>query len=226
MNATEKTEYQMTLFDLDSWCGKMSPEHSVQTKAKTSKPSSRKSSGLSNRKRPLCLCLTGGGGTNQDASMMKWEDGLLLGDYMTHSFGEYPNEENVSRLSQILQEDAPAKYYLSARACAGILNRAERRGKALPEILKTALMNQVEYSNPKHKGGVRDRQPRQQSREGRVDSMEQKRNAFSDTGSDIVCLEGNGIRPSHNGNGFTASETMYTLNSTEMHGIAYGIHKP
>ena len=49
------------------------------------------------------------------------------------------------------------------------------------------------------------------------------------TGSDIVCLEGNGQRPSHQGDGYTVSETMYTLNSTEVHAVAYGIneiHKP
>ena len=39
--------------------------------------------------------------------------------------------------------------------------------------------------------------------------------------SDIVCLEGNGSRPSHYGGGWRASEVMYTLNSTEVHGVAY-----
>ena len=58
------------------------------------------------------------------------------------SFGEYPSEENASRLSQILEDSAPPKYYLSAKACAGILNRASRRGKALPPELKSALENQ------------------------------------------------------------------------------------
>ena len=78
---------------------------------------------------------------------MNWESGQLLGDYTMHSFGEFPNEERGSRLSQILQDDAPEKYYLSARACTGILNRAEKRGKPLPEILKEALTNQIAYSN-------------------------------------------------------------------------------
>lgn len=39
----------------------------------------------------------------------------------------------------------------------------------------------------------------------------------------IVCLEGNGARPSHRGNGYLESEVMYTLNSTEVHAVAYGI---
>ena len=85
-----------------------------------------------------------GGGASPDASTMRWENGALLGEYTTHSFGESPREENVSHLSQILEDSAHPKYYLSARACAGILNRAERRGKELPEILKTALLTQME----------------------------------------------------------------------------------
>ena len=60
------------------------------------------------------------------------------------SFGESPREENASLLSQILQDSAPRKYCLSAKACAGILNRANKRGKELPEILKQALESQIE----------------------------------------------------------------------------------
>ena len=51
-------------------------------------------------------------------------------------------------------------------------------------------------------------------------------NTRSKSRSDIVCLEGNGSRPSHRGDGYIESEVMYTLNSTEVHGIAYEIHKP
>ena len=42
-------------------------------------------------------------------------------------------------------------------------------------------------------------------------------------GSDIVCLEGNGSRPSHKGDGWRVSETMYTLNTTEVHCVCYAI---
>lgn len=73
---------------------------------------------------------------------MKWDDGALLGEYTTRSFGECPSEENVSRLSQILEDCVPRKYYLSERACQGILNRARRRGKKLPEELEKALVRQ------------------------------------------------------------------------------------
>ncbi|HBR08658.1 MAG TPA: hypothetical protein DD735_07170 [Clostridiales bacterium] len=60
------------------------------------------------------------------------------------STGELPNEENVSTLSQILQADVPGKYYLSPKACLGILRRASARGKELPEILKAALERQAQ----------------------------------------------------------------------------------
>ena len=38
-----------------------------------------------------------------------------------------------------------------------------------------------------------------------------------------VALEGNGTRPSHLESGFNEDDTMFTLNSTEVHNVAYGI---
>ena len=75
--------------------------------------------------------------------MTRWEDGALLGEYTMHSFGESPREENASHLSQILVEEAHPKYSLSAKACRGILHRATKRGKELPEVLKQALESQA-----------------------------------------------------------------------------------
>lgn len=47
-------------------------------------------------------------------------------------------------LSDILETgDMPQRFFLSERACAGILRRAERRGKKLPEALKLALETQA-----------------------------------------------------------------------------------
>lgn len=75
-------------------------------------------------------------------------DGLWLGDSLMLNIGESPREESVSLLSQILEVNVPQKYYLSARACQGILVRASRRGKALPELLKQALLDMIEWWNP------------------------------------------------------------------------------
>ena len=68
----------------------------------------------------------------------------LLGDYMTRNFGVSPSVVKESRLSQILEDCPQEKYYLSPKACKGILTRAERRGKELPPELKAALIAQLE----------------------------------------------------------------------------------
>ena len=83
--------------------------------------------------------------------------GLSLGELMTLRTGEKPSETAVqemlsvwgpnsvaeeSRLSQILEETPHPKYNLTAKACLGILRRAERRGKDLPKFLKAVLIRQ------------------------------------------------------------------------------------
>ena len=42
----------------------------------------------------------------------------------------------------------------------------------------------------------------------------------------IVVIEGNGMRPSHMGDGYKQCETMYTLNTIERHGVAFSnVHR-
>lgn len=72
------------------------------------------------------------------------DDGALLGELSMLNTGECPNVAVESRLSQILEAAPLPKYCLSAKACLGILRRAERRGEDLPEKLKTALLMQSE----------------------------------------------------------------------------------
>ena len=133
-------EGQMSLFDLDTSYGKTYPELCPQTKERTSGASLKRSQ-KSSKKMPLFLNLRKKDGIIQEPS---WETGgPLLGEYTMHSFGECPKEENASLLSQILEEEAHPKYSLSAKACQGILYRANRRGKKLPEILQKALENQA-----------------------------------------------------------------------------------
>ena len=53
---------------------------------------------------------------------------------------ESPSVVDVCSLSAILEiGDVPQRYYLSAKACAGILRRAGKRGKELPGQLHQAL---------------------------------------------------------------------------------------
>jgi hypothetical protein len=57
------------------------------------------------------------------------------------------NDAGVCSLSDILETgDVPQRYYLSAKACAGILRRAAKRGKELPIALLRALEQVAEDS--------------------------------------------------------------------------------
>ena len=62
------------------------------------------------------------------------------GAFLTLSISEFHSAAAASSLSDILETGAlPQRYFLSAKACAGILRRAERRGKELPAQLQAAL---------------------------------------------------------------------------------------
>ena len=126
---------------LDGLCGKTSPEPSAATKAKTSAPCSKRSVTCGKEQTFLFLSLRTGDGLLPDAS---WEKvSALPGVSMTLNTGECPSAARESTLSQILEANAPEKYFLSAKACAGILRRAEKRGKELPPMLKEALEEAV-----------------------------------------------------------------------------------
>lgn len=116
--------------------GKMSMEHFHPTKEKTSVASSKNSQEYATKKVQFLDLRTGNGETQEKSWVITFP---LHGDYSTLNTGECPNEENASILWQILQEDAPEKYYLSAKACEGILRRAERKGKELPPMLREEI---------------------------------------------------------------------------------------
>ena len=61
-------------------------------------------------------------------------------EFLTLSTLEWHSAAAVCSLSDILETgDVPRRYFLSATACRGILRRAEKRGKVLPEQLRLAL---------------------------------------------------------------------------------------
>ncbi len=69
---------------------------------------------------------------------------LSPGECWTLNISEWPNDADVCLLSQVLETaSVPPRYFLSQTACAGILNRAERRGKQLPAMLEAALLSVV-----------------------------------------------------------------------------------
>lgn len=95
---------------------------------------------------------SGWGGVRQEnlfgeTPVASWEKVIRLpGACWTPNTGESPSVARESTLSQILEDNAPEKYFLSARACEGILRRAEKRGKKLPLMLWEALVETVERS--------------------------------------------------------------------------------
>lgn len=72
-----------------------------------------------------------------------WWDrsGQPCGALLTPSVSEFPNDGVVSTLSDVLEpwHEGLRRYCLSSRAAKGIVRRAERRGRELPEPLRTAL---------------------------------------------------------------------------------------
>ena len=58
-----------------------------------------------------------------------------------HTLAPSLKDDGVCSLSDILEDSGsvPQRYFLSAKACAGILRRAEKRGKELPPQLALAL---------------------------------------------------------------------------------------
>ena len=92
------------------------------------------------------------------ASLVQAEDGTLvpssgrwqnsgmgsLTESLTLSTSEWPSDANVCSLSDVLETGkVQQRFFLSPRACEGILRRAEKRGKKLPPALELALKSQV-----------------------------------------------------------------------------------
>ena len=174
-------EGQMSLSDLGIWCGKTCQEHSVQTKEKTSELCWKKWQG-SAKKESLFLDLRKESGAIQESSLetttrLRGESSMLnIGEFLKGDEGfalsqilmgiqqpksyltkinntDAPSEEIVTHLSEILEQNPDQKYNLSPKACQGILNRAERRGKQLPQMLKEALEQVILLSHTKTEKG-------------------------------------------------------------------------
>lgn len=102
--------------------------------------------------------------TRSDASLPRWLDAMppsfrqdgengqtrvwllgqgarSLGGSSMPNTSAWPNDASVCSLSSVLWAGpVPMRYFLSAKACAGILRRAEARGKRLPGPLLRALL--------------------------------------------------------------------------------------
>ena len=235
---TERADGQVTWSDLGLWSGKMYPEPSAATKGETSRQSSKRSSASQSRKPPILKCLKRAGQLG-GATTMKWEDdGAWLGECMTRNTGESPNAAVVYRLSQILEATPQEKYSLSAKACQGLLRRAERRGKDLPKLLKEVLIQQSQGASPQERTealapteaptsyAVRIRGGCDGGGKGAL--VQTEKSGTLGTGNDqtIFCLQGNGIDRADtagcSGNGLgigKEGDPSPTLTAGDRHGV-------
>lgn len=123
----------------DISCGRMSLGLSPATRERTSGRSLKKSA-ASKTLRFQWLAVPDG--ILRDAS---WETGTLWpGASSMPNTGASPSEESASTLSQILMDKVPERFYLSPRACQGILRRASEHGRVLPDVLRLALERQAQ----------------------------------------------------------------------------------
>ena len=140
---TFEEDDQLCLFDPATYVGKTCQVLSrrVSSTARTSVVSSRKLFELKYQAFQS-LDLTPGAGNLLGEFYWETISPCVGGAWMLNT-GVSPREEKESSLSQILQADPPHRYYLSPKACLGILRRAHERGKELPPKLKRALQIQA-----------------------------------------------------------------------------------
>ena len=140
---TFEEDDQLCLFDPATYVGKTCQVLSrrVSNTARTSAVSSRKLYELKYQAFQS-LDLTPGAGNLLGEFYWETISPCVGGAWMLNT-GVSPREEKESSLSQILQADPHRRYYLSPKACLGILRRAYERGKELPPKLKRALQIQA-----------------------------------------------------------------------------------
>ena len=135
---------QASLFAPDGSAGRMSPACSAAAslKGRTSGSSWNRSPELQTIPY-LSLDLTPGAGNL--LGNYEWElHSPWRGRSSTLNTGPAPPSGDAGcSLSLILEENAPDKYFLSPKACEGILRRAKERGKPLPPQLHAALLVQA-----------------------------------------------------------------------------------
>ena len=120
------------------FCGKTSQAHSAAT------PDATLLSWLARWLGPSSVFQEANGKTPE---LLLAETGLSSGALWTRNSSEwnhiperFPSDGAVCSLSSILERgQIDPRYFLSQKACAGILRRAEKRGKPLPPALHAAL---------------------------------------------------------------------------------------
>ena len=119
----------------DGLCGRMCREQCQAQKDRILGQSLKKSA-KSKIKPYIFLCLRRNGQPQEKL----WEMIIPLPiEYSMRNTSESLKDAEESFLSQILQENVPEKYYLSQRACSGILRRASARGQGTAGTAETGI---------------------------------------------------------------------------------------
>ena len=149
-----------------------------------------------------------GGGEILAASLVRWGKSGMGGPTgcLTLNTLEWPSEGAECLLSDVLETGSlPQKYYLSPKACQGILRRAKKRGKMLPLMLQTALEHcALEIT--------KESVPMMQRGGGNVPFVQK-------TIINTFALQGAGSTSQNaNGSGYK-EEQSFTLNVIDVHGV-------
>lgn len=218
---------QLSLF------GRTYPEPSPVTTERTSEQSWKNLPAWSNQ--TLLFLDLRGGADGAKPEQSPETDGLWRGDSWTVNISEWPSAESVSLLSSTLEVNAPEKYYLSARACQGILTRASRRGKKLPDLLQTALLEMIEWWQRGGRNAAYTLKIRsgcagggkgalvQTEKTGTLSTL-QDQTLFQLIQEPTYCISGNTVDRATNQNGTGVRENgSFTVNTVDRHAVAYKV---
>lgn len=122
--------------------------------------------------------------STSEPSSVRWSNAgtAAPGGFWTHSLPEHnrfrspsPRDDVVCGLSDVLEPTSPRllKYFLSSRACEGILRRAAKRGKDLPPLLDTALTEMIAWWKAQpERGNPEPEPPKEGSPRKTIEEME------------------------------------------------------
>ena len=150
---TYNVDGQESLFAPDSSAGRTCPVCSAADtpKGRISSSSSSRSSALT-AVPFLSLDLTPGAGNLLGEFYWDLRSPWRGGSLTLNTGPAPPSGDAGCSLSLILQDNPPRKYYLTRRACLGILRRAKKRGKPLPPQLHRALLVQAGLASQDESG--------------------------------------------------------------------------
>ena len=86
-----------------------------------------------------------------EPSLGRWQNSGMGGptESLTLNSSECHKDAAVSSLLDVLETgEVPPRFFLSPKACAGILRRAEKRGKMLPKLLELSLRRVAGSTGP------------------------------------------------------------------------------